>query len=174
MIELEKTYLAKFIPKDLRNCKKREIIDTYIPKSKAHPTLRIRKDGNKFEITKKEPIDSSDSSVQKEDMIPLSAAEFESLSKINGKKSSKTRHYYPFKNKIAEIDVFHGKLEGLVLVDFEFKTKEEKQSFEKPDFCLVDVTQEEFIAGGMLCGKTYKDIEKRLESFGYNKLTLKR
>ena len=61
------------------------------------------------------------------------------------------------------------KLDGLVVVDFEFGTEEEKLAFEMPDFCLVEVTQEEFIAGGMLAGKSYEDIKEKLEEFGYSK-----
>ena len=41
-----------------------------------------------------------------------------------------------------------------------------------PDFCLADVTQEVFIAGGMLCGKCYKDIEDDLARIGYKKLSV--
>lgn len=43
-------------------------------------------------------------------------------------------------------------------------------SFQMPDFCLCEVTQEEFIAGGMLCGKRYTDIEADLERFGYKRI----
>ena len=39
-----------------------------------------------------------------------------------------------------------------------------------PNFCLAEVTQEEFTAGGMLCGKSYEEIEPRLRGFGYSKL----
>jgi len=63
-------------------------------------------------------------------------------------------------------------LKGLILVDFEFDKMEEKDSFDMPDFCLVDITQEVFIAGGMLCGKSYEDIEEYLKRFGYIKLFL--
>lgn len=35
---------------------------------------------------------------------------------------------------------------------------------------LAEVTQEEFIAGGMLCGKNYDDISDKLEKFGYSKI----
>ena len=45
------------------------------------------------------------------------------------------------------------------------KTEEEKNKFGMPDFCLADVTQEDFIAGGYLAGKGYVDIEKELERF---------
>ncbi|MEK6905851.1 MAG: hypothetical protein AABX24_05615 [Nanoarchaeota archaeon] len=41
-----------------------------------------------------------------------------------------------------------------------------------PNFCLAEVTQEDFIAGGMICGKTYEDIEDDLRKFKYNKLFL--
>ena len=47
MIELEKTYLAKEIPQGLKDCNSKEIIDIYIPKSNAHPKIRIRKNGDK-------------------------------------------------------------------------------------------------------------------------------
>jgi len=48
-----------------------------------------------------------------------------------------------------------------------------KDNFQMPDFCLVDVTPEVFIAGGVICGKTYADIEDSLKKFGYSKLFLK-
>lgn len=38
-----------------------------------------------------------------------------------------------------------------------------------PDFCLADVTQEKFTAGGILAGKKYSDIEAELEKYGYKK-----
>ncbi len=169
MIELEKTYLAKFIPENLRNCKSKEIVDIYIPKSKRHPTIRIRKNGDNYEITKKEPI-KDDPSHQKEQTIILTEEEFNELMKLDGKKAHKLRYFYEYNGKMAEVDVFQDKLKGLVVVDFEFETKEEKDSFEMPDFCLVDITSEEFIAGGMLCGKSYEDIEEDLKRFGYSKL----
>lgn len=36
----------------------------------------------------------------------------------------------------------------------------------------VKETQENFVAGGMLCGKSYEGIEKDLAKFGYQKLFL--
>ena len=69
MLELEKTYLAKKIP-DLKNCKKKEIIDVYIPATARHPVLRIRKNGDKYEITKKIQMDE-DKSQSHEHTVPL-------------------------------------------------------------------------------------------------------
>jgi CYTH domain-containing protein len=174
MVELEKTYLAKFIPANMEGCKFKEIIDSYIPASSEHPVIRLRKNGNTFEITKKQPIFKKDSSVQSEETIVLSEMEFESLNKIRGKKIRKIRYRYKYSELVAEIDVFKDALEGLVLIDFEFKNKKEKSKFKMPDFCLSDVTQEKFLAGGMLAGKKYDEIKEKLSDFGYKKIVVKK
>ncbi len=172
MIELEKMYLVKKLPDGLKSCKYKEIIDIYIPESSKHPTLRIRKNGDIYEATKKEPVNEGDSSRQEEQTIILTEAEFNSLLKLEGKKVRKLRYYYNHNGNTAEIGVFQDSLKGLVMVDFEFSTIEEKDAFEMPDFCLADVTQEFFTAGGMICGKSYKDIENNLNKYNYKKLFL--
>lgn len=173
MIELEKTYLAKFLPKELKNCDKKEIIDYYIPKNSFHPCLRIRKNGDKYEITKKKPINEGDASSQLEQTIPLTKEEFEALTKnIEARITHKIRYYFNYEGKVAEFDIFQKKLNSLVLIDFEFNTEEEKENFEMPDFCLENITQEEFVAGGTISGKSYQDIENDLNRFNYTKLYL--
>lgn len=68
MIELEKTYLARYLPRGLAACDCAEVIDIYIPADSVHPKLRIRKNGRKYEITKKEPVQGNDSSHQVENL----------------------------------------------------------------------------------------------------------
>lgn len=171
MIELEKTYLVKSLPNNLEDCNSVEILDIYIPKSGRHPVLRIRKRGENHRITKKEPVEN-DASNQKEDTISLSKEEYRALNKLEGKRVRKIRYYYNYHGHPAEVDVFQDKLKGLVTVDFEFDSVEEKEKFEMPDFCLADVTNEEFIAGGMLCGKSFEDIQERLKEYNYKKIEL--
>ena len=170
MIELEKTYLAKSIPDDLANHKRIEIIDLYIPSTVKHPILRLRKNGDEFEMTKKSPVNNNDASKQDENTIPLTQEEFEALSKVKGNKIHKYRYFYPYEGRVAEFDIFLDKFKGLVVVDIEFDNEEEKDDFEMPDFCLVEVTFENFIAAGMLSGKTYSDIIKYLDKLKYKKL----
>ena len=172
MIELELTFLAKKLPAELKDCKFREVIDIYIPKSREHPTLRIRRYGDKYEMTKKEPIDGQDRSTQEEQTIILTEEEFNVLSKLDGKKTHKLRYYYDHDGKTAEFDVFQGALKGLVVIDFEFDSKEEKDSFEMPNFCAADITQEQFVAGGLICGKSYEDVADDLARYNYEKLFL--
>ncbi len=173
MIEIEKTFLAKYLPTDLKNFPAKEMLDIYVGTEMPHPDLRIRKNGDKYEFTRKSPISESDVSVQKETTISLSKNEFDDLSFTRGKKIQKTRYLYKLATgEIAEIDVFGGDLSGLVVVDIEFSSENGKNDFSMPDFCLVEVTQEDFIAGGMLAGKKYADIETSLNKFGYQKITL--
>jgi len=174
MIELEKTYLAKYLPDSLQTCKFKEVIDIYFPKASEHPSLRLRKNGNKFEMTKKEPVNDGDASHMLEQTIVLTEAEFNALNGLDGKRVSKIRYYYDYNGNVAEVDVFQDALKGLVVVDFEFTAMAEKDAFQQmPDFCLADVTQETFLAGGMICGKAYADVEDELKKFEYKKLFLK-
>ncbi len=170
MIELEKTYLAKYLPDSLKNCEFKEVIDIYLPANSAHPKMRLRKNGDSYEITKKERVNENDASEQKEYTINLTADEFAALSQVRGKKVRKIRYDLETNNRLAEVDVFQDDLAGLVLVDFEFESSLEKDNFKMPDFCLADVTQEDFVAGGMLCGKKYANIESFLFKYGYQKI----
>ena len=169
-IELERTFLAKYIPENLDRFEYKEILDIYIPINSPHPTLRIRKCGEIFEMTKKQIANGNDSSELIEHTISLSQDEFEEFLVMEGKRLHKNRFYYPYENRIAEIDVYLDDLAGLVAVDFEFSSREEMEKLQMPDFCLVEVTQDEVIAGGMLAGKKYGDIEKDLKRYGYAKI----
>jgi CYTH domain-containing protein len=169
-LELEKTYLVKYLPEGLVVCEHKDLYDIYIPEGAEHPKLRIRRRGDKYEITKKTPLLTGDASTQTEQTVPLTPAEFEVFEKLPGKRVHKTRYLYNFEGQMAEVDVFEDDLKGLVLVDFEFGKAEEMKAFLMPEFCLAEVTQELFLAGGMLCGKKYSDIEGQLNKFGYKKI----
>ncbi|MDE1874398.1 MAG: hypothetical protein KGI04_04780 [Candidatus Micrarchaeota archaeon] len=168
MEELERTFLVKFVP-DLSGCESKEVVDIYVPKTREHATLRIRKNGSSYEITKKEPA-RDNPAVMNEETVRITKDEFEALANTDGKRLHKIRYFYAKDGLDAQIGVFKGDLNGLVLADFEFGDEASMNSFKAPDFCLLEVTDEDFLAGGMLCGKSYKDIESRLEAMGYKRL----
>lgn len=168
--EIELTYLARRLPPGLDACSRKEILDIYIPKSGAHPTIRIRRSGNSFMITKKIQAHHADATVHTEHTILLSETEYAELASLEGKRLCKTRYEYPYDGRRAEVDVFHDALEGLVMIDFEFASTGEKEGFIMPDFCLADVTNELILAGGMLCGKKYDDIKEVLAGYRYEKI----
>lgn len=173
-IELEYTFLINKLPTNLADFPSTIIEDNYIPAEEAHPITRIRRKGEKYEITKKYPVDSvdgghsGDSSHQIEHTISLTKPEYDALNSYNGKRLKKRRFFYEADGAKVELDVFFGKLAGLVMADIEFKDEEEMKNFQKPAFMGADLSQELIAAGGMLCGKSYADIATILkEKYNY-------
>jgi len=171
-IELERTFLLKYKPEGLEKCPRCELTDIYFPIDEFHPVLRLRsRDGKKFEMTKKFPISGVDSSEQEEHTIILSKKEFNALAQAPGKKVVKTRYYYTTPDgQKAEVDIFKDRLKGLAMVDFEFDDRTKKDTFKMPDFCLADVVQDKWLAGGILSGKKYSDLEKAFKKYNYKKI----
>lgn len=169
-LELELTFLAKELPADIKAMKPTRIVDVYIPDTPEHSHLRLRQKGEKYEITKKMPVIEGNASEQIEQTIPLTKEEFTALCACSKKRVAKDRYKIEIEGKMAEIDVFVDELKGLILIDFEFNTVDEKAAFETPSVALADVTQEDFIAGGLLAGKTYNDIASELERFNYKRI----
>jgi CYTH domain-containing protein len=170
MEEIELTYLVKELPEGFEKAPRKEMLDIYFPVVSDHPILRIRKSGEKYEITKKEPMAGADASQQFEMTIPLTKEEFDELGQLPGKRVKKTRYFYEEGGVQCEVDVFGGGLRGLVLAEVEFGSMDAKGKFQMPTWCLADVTEEKFIAGGVLAGKSYKDIEEKLHTFEYIKI----
>lgn len=171
--EFELTYLAKNLPVGFSiNTQAKEILDIYLPASSTHATLRVRRRGDVYEITKKDLVSGTDSSHQIENTIPLTKDEFDELATLKGKRVRKIRYYHEEAGMQYEIDVFQDDLRGLVLVDVEFDSNEEKAKFIPPTWVLADVTQEKFVAGGVLCGKSYADLESDLNHYKYHQILI--
>ncbi len=171
-LEIELTFLAASIPAEIRNATPTQLTDIYIPEDSPFPVLRARKQGNKYEITKKIPVNEGDFSSHTEHTISLSEDEFEALRKASARVVEKNRYNVKINGYTADVDVFTGALTGLVLLDFEFAAEKEKENFSKPDCCLADVTQEKFILGGQLAGRSFDDIKNNLSRFKYEKLSI--
>lgn len=163
MIELERTYLVTELPADLKDFPFKEILDIYLPEASDHPVLRVRKNGERREITKKQPLTEGDASQQDEQTIILSDAEFQALRTVRGKQIRKLRYAYPYGQHTIEVDVFQDALSGLVLADVEFSTLDELEQFQTPTWFSSEVTRVQFLAGGMLAGKSFQDIQDQLQ-----------
>jgi len=172
-LEREKTYLLKSLPEGLANCQSEILSDAYIPTSAEHPVLRLRRRGDRYEMTKKEPVSGTDSSRQNEHTIKLTADEAAAFDIVEAKRFTKRRYYCTVEGHAAELDVYLEALAGLVVIDFEFKSDEELEAFAMPDICLADVTQDEAFAGGILAGKKYADLTEALQKYNYEPLFVK-
>lgn len=171
-LEVELTYLAGFIPEGLELAEAQSLVDIYVPKSREFPSLRIRRSGDRYELTKKQALQEGDLSAHYEHTITLDESEYNALCKSSNRRISKKRFYLPFNEHTAEVDVFDDELNGLVLIDFEFSSAEDARIFNPPDYCLANVTQEPLVLGSYLAGKTYTDIEAVLKKHSYKPLFL--
>lgn len=112
MLELEFTFLLKAFPptfleeiksEHYQNIKaKKEMIDCYFPPEITHPKIRLRQNGKKFELTKKEPLSAEDASIQQEQTISLTESEFTFFSQLKGKKVHKSTRQDIFMNILLE------------------------------------------------------------------------
>ena len=138
-LEIEKKYLVKSVDEvkkhiDLTTCKSLKIEQGYLCNN---PTIRIRKFNEEYCITyKSRGADNKDDNVivNNEVELPLTKESYEKLlRKIDYSVVEKTRYIIPLKDGLkAELDIFEGKLKGLILVEVEFETKEMSKNFVEP------------------------------------------
>jgi CYTH domain-containing protein len=172
-LERELTFLINELPADLAKFPSKIIEDNYVPRESKHPVVRIRRNGDKLMITKKQPANTKegtdgDATRQTEHTIPLTRNEYDALSSYDGKKFIKRRFAYEVNGHIAELDVYLSDLTGLAVIDFEFDSDVAMANFQKPEFVGADISHDETLTGGMLCGKTYTDIAEHLRAeYGY-------
>lgn len=164
--EFELTFLVKDVPFEVLGAIPHLVKDVYVPEE-GISNLRIRKKDDVCELTKKMSVVSGDYSMMRELTIPLEETEYESLILKRTRQLMKHRYSVVIDGYHAEVDVFQKDLLGLVLIDFEFESKEQKDQFKIPNICLADVTQESFISGANLAGKSYEDIAEKLSEYKY-------
>jgi CYTH domain-containing protein len=169
-IEIELTFLAAYMPNEIAGVTPTEIEDIYVTAGTGTSIIRLRKQDNDYELTKKGIIDTGDFSKHTEETIHLTKQEYYTLGIGSQLKIIKKRYKTQINGFDAEVDVFAGRLDGLVTIDFEFDDIEVKDIFIKPDCCLVDVTQEKEISAGCLVSTSYDDMTPWLRTKGYEKI----
>lgn len=167
--ERERRYLLRDLPEGMTRADPHvQITDNYITGSR----LRLRKvrdpRTNKWTVkfTQKfapDPLDLSRTIITN---TYLNALEAETLSIFNSNEIRKNRYKFEFEGREFAVDMFLGDLFGLVLAEVSFDTDEELESFPKPPFALVDVTNEELFSGGKLCELTFSDVRNEIMERG--------
>lgn len=134
-MEIERKFIPKQLPQNLDQYPYHEIEQGYICTS---PTIRIRKMDNTYFLTYK----SAGLMAHQEYEMPLTKEAYLHLrSKTDGILITKRRYLIPLnKHHTAELDIFHGSLEGITLAEVEFASIEEANAFTPPDWFGKDVT----------------------------------
>jgi CYTH domain-containing protein len=170
-LEIELTYLARFIPDEIASLTPDIMEDIYYPNLPGkHAILRLRRRGERYEITKKVPLNDGDGKQHLETTIELTREEYDALHMATGKTVGKKRYKLELGGRTAEFDIFTGDLEGLVTIDFEFDSETETKDFVPPECCGPDVSNERFIRGGEVAGRRYADLIADLDRLDYKRL----
>ena len=170
-LEIELTYLARFIPDEIASLTPEIMEDVYFPAaSDKHAVLRLRRRGDNYEITKKLPVNEGEGKRHLETTIELTREEYDALHMAKGKIVGKKRYQIMLGGRPAEFDIFTGDLEGLVTIDFEFSSEGDMRGFVPPECCGPDVSNERFIRGGEVAGKSYADLIADLDRLDYKRL----
>lgn len=164
-IERERRYVLSDLPEGITRVDPHlQITDNYITGTR----LRIRKvrepRSNKWTVkfTQKFPPDPNDLSRTIITNTYLNALEAEVLSVFDTNEIRKNRYPFEFDGRKFSVDMFLGDLFGLVLAEISFDTEEELDSFPKPPFALLDVTNDPLFSGGRLCELTFADVKKEI------------
>ena len=104
----------------------------------TNPVLRVRKEDDTYYCTYK----GGGMLSREEYNLPLTKESYEHLiKKADGVIITKRRYLIPLENELTcELDVFHGKYEGLFLAEVEFSSEEEANTFIPPSWFGEDVT----------------------------------
>lgn len=134
-MEIERKFLVRELPKNLEVFPKEEIEQTYIS---TDPTIRLRKADCNYILT----VKGKGQLAREEFELPLSLGQYTALlKKAETPSVSKTRYIIPIGNGLkAELDIYHGNLDGLLTVEVEFDTIENAKSFIPPDWFSDDVS----------------------------------
>lgn len=135
-MEIERKYLVAYLPKGYEAYPFRSIEQAYLC---TEPVVRIRKEDEDYYLTYK----SKGLMVREEYNLPLTKEAYEHLlGKADGIILTKTRYRIPVEKTelTAELDIFQGEYQGLMLVEVEFETKEQADGFEAPAWFGRDVT----------------------------------
>ena len=133
-MEIEKKFLVSNVP-DLKDYKNADITQSYISFS---PEVRIRKKGNHFFLTQKD----NGTVVREEKETEINEDSYNILLILSqGNVIEKTRYEIPLTDGVvAELDIYHGKLNRLITVETEFESEKQAEAFSPPEWFGKDVT----------------------------------
>lgn len=155
-LENERSFLVNgYVPH--AGCRCVDIRQYYLPDSDAI-RLRVAKDVRTL-LKKVQVCDGDDSRRIEGDPIILTMPEYLDFRKVFTREILKTRWYVPIGDGlVAELDVFHGALVGLIMVEVEFPDEATRLSFVPPAWFGRDVSDEAWSSNGWLAGKAFDEV----------------
>ena len=100
--------------------------------------VRIRTRDGRHELT----VKSTGGLTRTEVNVGLTAEQFDELWQLVDGVVEKTRHEVALSGHVVEVDVYGGKLDGLVVAEVEFHSEREAASFTPPSWFVKEVTDD--------------------------------
>lgn len=138
-MEIEKKFLVSECPA-LDDFKAEVVRQGYITSGEDSVEVRVRQKGKGYYIT----VKSRGTLARAEYETAVEQAQFETLwPATEGRRLEKTRYTGALEDGSAvELDIFEGHLAGLQLVEVEFASVEDAETFIAPDWFGEDVTED--------------------------------
>jgi adenylate cyclase len=137
--EIERKFLLKRFPPGLKKVPHDTIVPGYLAVGRGGLQVRLRKKGVVRSLTFKQGTKG----VREEREIRLSVDQFDALWPATvGRRLTKVRYDVPWKGRTIEIDIYRGRLSGLVVAEVEFDNQRSCAAFQPPDWIGRDVTGE--------------------------------
>lgn len=136
-MEIERKFIPVNLPDDLDQYKHHKIEQAYL---NTAPVVRIRKQDDEYFLTYK----GGGMMAREEYNLPLNETSYQHLlTKADGNIITKTRFLIPIHDGLtAELDIFEGKFAGMLLVEVEFDSVDQANSFTPPEWFGQDVTRD--------------------------------
>ena len=138
-MEIERKFVPVRVPEDIGRFPQVKMVQGYLC---TDPVVRVRQENDAYVLTYK----GAGLMAHEEYNLPLTEEAFlHLLEKCDGRIIRKTRYKMPvegYPSLTAELDVFSGELEGLVILEVEFSSIEEALTFNPPAWYGKDVTED--------------------------------
>lgn len=162
-MEIEKKFRVKRLPDNLTDYPKKEIEQGYLC---TRPVVRIRKSDDRYILTYKSgilPEEEGNVRVSQEMEAALTEEGYLHLrEKADYFLISKTRYIIPLPDgHIGELDIFHGRLDGLYFIEVEFADEEDALHFVPPDWFGENVSRDKRFSNSFLSRCENLDVFKK-------------
>jgi CYTH domain-containing protein len=152
-IEEERRFLLKSVPEELRGVDEFiRIIDGYIPGTRLRLRRMVSPHGNTLALKlgqKYRPVDFEAHQTIMTNLY-LNETEYGVLKTLGGSLIYKRRYPYGYQGQKYVVDVFEGKLAGLILAEIEGRPGVDLANLFIPGFALREVTGDPFFSGANL------------------------
>lgn len=158
--EIERKFWLRQLPSFISELPSTQIKQGYLALNPEGQEVRLRKNNNTYWLTVK-----SDGGIERSEYeISLSPQQFEALwPAVEEQIILKTRYLWEKDSLQVEIDVYHQPLEGLIVAEVEFQSREDAQKYIPEPWMSKDITHLNFLKNkNLLQYQSFEQIKSQL------------